>query len=185
MFVIVGLGNPGKKYEGTRHNVGFEAVDYLAFKNNIQINKIKHKALIGEGTIEGKKVMIVKPQTFMNLSGESVRDIYEYYNIDTNKLVVIYDDIDIELGRLRIRKKGSAGTHNGMKNIIYHIKDDNFPRIRIGIGSPKGKVLANYVLSKFAGEEKEDIILSIRSAAEAVECTIKENIDKAMNQYNK
>ncbi|MDK2917733.1 MAG: peptidyl-tRNA hydrolase, family [Candidatus Petromonas sp.] len=185
MYIIVGLGNPGKKYEGTRHNVGFEVVEYIGHRNNIDIKKIKHKALIGEGIIEGKKVMLVKPQTFMNLSGESVLEIYEYYNADLDKLVVIYDDIDIDLGRIRIRKKGSAGTHNGMKNIIYHLQNDNFPRIRIGIGSPKGKGLIPHVLGRFEEEEREDIIFSIRSAAEAVECMIREGIDKAMNEYNK
>jgi len=185
MYVIVGLGNPGKKYEATRHNVGFEVIDYLAYRNKIKIDKIKHKALIGKGIIEGQKVMLVKPQTFMNLSGESVRDICEYYNVELNKLIVIYDDIDIDLGKLRIRKKGSAGTHNGMKNIIYLLKDDKFPRIRIGIGAPKGRDLVNYVIGKFTDKEKEDIILSIRLAAEAVESILENGIDKAMNEYNK
>lgn len=185
MYVIVGLGNPGKKYDGTRHNVGFEAIEYLGYKNNIEINKIKHKALIGKGMIKGKKVMLVKPQTFMNLSGESLREILEYYDIDLSKLVVLYDDIDIDLGRLRIRKKGSAGTHNGMKNIIYLLQNDKFPRIRIGIGAPGNKGLIPHVLGKFGKDEKEDILISIRSAAEAVECMLEEGIDKAMNQYNR
>lgn len=185
MFVIVGLGNPGKKYEGTRHNVGFEVVEYLGIKNNIDIKKIKHKALVGEGMIEGKKVMLVKPQTFMNLSGESVLEICKYYNVNLDKLVVVYDDIDIDLGKIRIRKKGSAGTHNGMRNIIYNLQSDKFPRIRIGIGRPAGGDLVSYVIGRFKDNEKEDIILSIKSAAEAVECMIREGIDKAMNMYNK
>ncbi len=185
MYVIVGLGNPGKRYEATRHNVGFEVIDYLAYRNKIKVSKIKHKALVGEGTIEGQKVMLVKPQTFMNLSGESVRDICKYYDVDLKKLIVIYDDIDIDLGKLRIRKKGSAGTHNGMKNIIYLLQDDKFPRIRIGIGAPRGRDLVNYVIGKFTDEEKEDIILSIRLAADAVESILKKGIDKAMNDYNK
>jgi len=181
---VVGLGNPGKKFEGTRHNVGFEVVDFLAYRNNINVNKIKHKALIGDGFIGDKKVLLVKPQTYMNLSGESVREIYEYYNLDIDKLIVVYDDIDIEFGKIRIRKKGSAGTHNGMRNIIYHLMDDNFPRIRIGIGRPSGDI-RNFVTERFNEKEREDILLSIRNAAEAIEVILKENIDKAMNIYNK
>lgn len=185
MYVIVGLGNPGKKYEGTRHNIGFEVIDYLAQRNNIEMKKIKHKALIGEGIICGEKVMLVKPQTFMNLSGESISDICEYYKVDLNKLVVAYDDIDIELGKLRVRKKGSGGTHNGMNNIIYCLKNDSFPRIRIGIGKPQGNGLVPHVLGKFKENEIEDILLSIRMAAEAIETIVEEDIDKSMNKYNK
>ncbi|MCT4565965.1 MAG: aminoacyl-tRNA hydrolase [Maledivibacter sp.] len=185
MYVVVGLGNPGKKYAGTRHNVGFEVVDYLAYRNNIELKKIKHKALIGEGIIDGKKVMLVKPQTFMNLSGQSVSEICEYYKIDTSKLIVIYDDIDIDLARIRIRKKGSSGTHNGMRNIIYLLRQDDFPRIRIGIGRPIHGDLVNYVIGKFSEGEKEDILLSIKLSAEAVESIISEGMDKAMNKYNK
>ncbi|RKD20915.1 peptidyl-tRNA hydrolase, PTH1 family [Caminicella sporogenes DSM 14501] len=185
MYVIVGLGNPGKKYEGTRHNVGFDVVEYLGYRNNIDIKKIKHKALIGEGMIEGKKVMLVKPQTFMNLSGESVLEICRYYDVDFNKLIVIYDDIDIDFGKIRIRKKGSAGTHNGMRNIIYNLQSDEFPRIRIGIGKPEKGDLVSYVIGKFKDDEKEDILISIKTAACALECIIREGIDKAMNMYNK
>jgi len=184
VYVVAGLGNPGKRFEGTRHNVGFEVCEYIAYRNNIDIKKIKYKALIGEGLIGGHKVMLVKPQTFMNLSGESIREIVEYYDLDLKKLIVIYDDIDIDFGRIRIRKKGSSGTHNGMKNIIYHLQDDNFPRIRIGIGKPQ-RNLADYVTSKFKDDEREDIILSIRTAAEAAETIIKESLDIAMNKYNK
>lgn len=185
MYVIVGLGNPGKKYAQTRHNVGFDVIDYLAYRNDIEIKKIKHKALVGQGIIDGKKVMLVKPQTFMNLSGQSVLEIFEYYKIDLNKLIVIYDDIDIDLGRVRIRKKGSGGTHNGMRNIIYLLQKDEFPRVRIGIGRPIHGDLVSYVIGKFKEEEKEDIILSIKLAAEALECMVGEGIDKAMNRYNK
>ncbi len=185
MYVIAGLGNPGKKYEGTRHNVGFEVIDYLAYRNKIDMKKVKHKALIGEGIIEGEKVMLVKPQTFMNLSGESILDICEYYKVSLNKLIVAYDDIDTDLGKLRIRKKGSGGTHNGMNNIIYSLQEDEFPRIRVGIGRPQGNALIPHVLGKFKDSEKEDIILSIRLASEAIESIIKEDIDKSMNKYNK
>ncbi|SHK21512.1 aminoacyl-tRNA hydrolase [Paramaledivibacter caminithermalis] len=185
MYVIVGLGNPGKKYTGTRHNVGFEVVDYLAYRNNIEVKKIKHKALIGEGIIDGKEVMLVKPQTFMNLSGQSVLEICEYYKIDISKLIVIYDDIDIDLGRIRIRKKGSGGTHNGMRNIIYLLQKDEFPRIRIGIGKPTHRDLVSYVIGRFGEDEREDIVLSIKLAAEAVESIVSEGMDKAMNKYNK
>ena len=138
MFVVAGLGNPGRKYEKTRHNMGFWAVDRLAEKNDIKIKKIKHKALIGDGIISGEKVLLVKPQTYMNLSGESLREIVDYYNVDLSRLLVIYDDFDIEAGSLRIRKKGSAGSHNGMKSIINQLGSQDFPRIRVGIGASGG-----------------------------------------------
>ncbi len=185
MYVIVGLGNPGKKYARTRHNVGFEVIDYLAHRNNIEVKKIRHKALIGEGIIEGHKVMLVKPQTFMNLSGQSVLEIFKYYKVDLDKLIVIYDEVDIEFSRIRIRKKGSSGTHNGMKNIIYLLQQDEFPRIRIGIGKPEKGDLTSHVIGRFREDEEEDIILSIKLAAESVESIIGEGIDKAMNKYNK
>ncbi len=185
MYVIVGLGNPGKKYAETRHNVGFGVIDYLAYRNNIEVKKIKHKALIGEGIIEGQRVMLVKPQTFMNLSGQSVMEICNYYKVDLSKLIVIYDDIDIDFAKIRIRKKGSAGTHNGMRNIIYLLQQDEFPRVRIGIGRPEKGDLVNFVVGRFSEKEKEDIVLSIRSAAEAVENIIGEGMDKAMSNYNK
>ena len=134
MYVIVGLGNPGKKYENTRHNMGFLAVDVLAEKYDIKVNKIKFKSLVGEGRIAGEKVVLAKPQTYMNLSGEAVREIVDFYKIEPQQLIVIYDDIDIDTGAIRIRKKGSAGTHNGMRNILYQIRTEDFPRIRVGIG---------------------------------------------------
>ena len=134
MYVIVGLGNPGKKYENTRHNMGFMAIDLLADKFGIKVDKIKHKALIGEGRIANQKVLLAKPQTYMNLSGESVREILSYYKVDVENLIVIYDDIDIPTGTIRIRKFGSAGTHNGMRSVVYQLKSDRFPRIRVGIG---------------------------------------------------
>jgi len=186
MYIIVGLGNPGRKYENTRHNIGFMTVDYLANKNNIKVNKIKHKALIGEGMIGGKKVMIAKPQTFMNLSGRSVREIMEYYKEESQNLIVIYDDIDIEAGTIRIRKRGSAGTHNGMRSIIYDLVTDDFPRIRIGIGKNVNEnlQLSDYVLQNFVNEEKEVMRNVVKTACAAVETLIIDSIDKAMNEYN-
>jgi len=185
MYVFIGLGNPGKQYESTRHNVGFLAIDYFAEKHNISVTKIKHKALIGEGRIGNEKVILVKPQTFMNLSGQSVREIVNYYNVEENEIVVIYDDIDIEVGKTRIRKSGSAGTHNGMKSIIYEIQNDKFPRIRIGVGNDKKMDLASYVLSKFKGEETTAIKEAIEKVGNIMNCIIENDIDKAMNEYNK
>ncbi len=185
MYVFVGLGNPGKKYENTRHNIGFNAIDYIAKKNNIKVNKIKHKALIGEGNIAGEKVILVKPQTFMNLSGEAVREIVSYYKVPLENVVVIYDDIDLEPGSLRIRKKGSSGTHNGMKSVIYQLKDDNFPRIRIGIGKDSNIPLANFVLGGFSKEDSKLFEEAISDTAKALECMIEKDIDLAMNRYNK
>ncbi len=185
MVVIVGLGNPGKKYDGTRHNVGFDVIDYLSHKYSIPVNKIKYKAVIGEGRVGTEKVMLVKPHTFMNLSGESVMRIMEYYNVPMDKLIVIYDDIDTELGKLRIRKKGSAGSHNGMKNIIYLLQKDDFPRVRVGIGRPRpGQDLANFVLNRYTKEELEWIVPAIRSAGDAVDTIINDNVEIAMNRYN-
>lgn len=157
MYVIVGIGNPEKKYDGTRHNIGFEALDYISRKYNISITEKKHKALIGKGVIEGQKVLLVKPTTYVNLSGESVRQLIDYYKIDEeDELIVIFDDISLEVAKLRVRKKGSAGGHNGIKNIIAHLGHNNFHRIKIGVGEkPKGYDLADYVLGHFTKEEKE------------------------------
>lgn len=184
MFVIVGLGNPGKEYAGTRHNVGFDTIDCLAHNNNISMNKVKYKAVIGEGRINNQKVILVKPQTYMNLSGRSLREIVNFYKLDMEDLIVIYDDIDTDVGKIRIRKKGSAGSHNGMKSIIYEIVSDKFPRIRIGIGKQKYGNLADFVLGKFSKEERQWIDLAIKKAAEAVEILIKEGIEITMNRYN-
>lgn len=184
MYIIVGLGNPGKQYDYTRHNIGFHAIDYIAHQHDIKITKIKHKALVGEGFIKGKKTLLVKPQTYMNLSGNSVREIMDYYKETSENLVTIYDDIDLETGIIRIRKKGSAGTHNGMRSIIYDIQTDLFPRIRIGIGRDERMELSNYVLSKFKEEEIEIMQKSIVQTSQAVELFIEHGIDKAMNEYN-
>ncbi len=184
MYIIVGLGNPGKKYENTKHNVGFITLDFLADKNDIKINKIKHKALVGEGTISGQKVLLVKPQTFMNLSGNSVKEVMDYYKVDIENLIVIYDDVDIPMGRLRVRKKGSAGTHNGMRSIIYDLQEDGFPRVRIGIGGDRKMSLAGYVLGGFGKEEKSTMEDTVKKAAMAIECMIEKGIDIAMGEYN-
>lgn len=185
MYVVVGLGNPGQKYEKTRHNVGFDVIDILAKEYNISVTKIKHKALIGEGRIGSEKVLLVKPQTYMNLSGETLIDIYNYYKIDIENIIVIYDDIDLDVGKLRIRKKGSAGTHNGMKSIVKCLNSTNFPRVRVGVSKPiPGQDLADFVLSRFKKEELNNLECGLEKAYLAVETIIKENIDIAMNKYN-
>lgn len=185
MIVIAGLGNPGRKYENTRHNMGFLTIDRIAEKNDIKVNKIKHRALVGDGFISGHKVLLVKPQTYMNLSGESLREVMNYYNVDIGDLIVIYDDFDIETGSLRIRKKGSAGSHNGMKSVIYQLKDDGFPRVRVGIGKSGSLDWKDFVLGKVGGAESDAISQAVSNAADAVECMISEGIDIAMNKYNK
>ncbi len=185
MTIIIGLGNPEKDYKGTRHNVGFEAINKLAYDHNIDINRAKFRAHFGEGRIGSEKVMLVKPQTFMNLSGESVRDILEYYKLSTENIIVIYDDIDIDIGQVRIREKGSAGSHNGMKNIIERLNTDEFLRIRIGIGNkPDNWDLADYVLSRFNKTETEDIINGITKATVAVGDIISNGSAYAMNKFN-
>ena len=185
MYIIVGLGNPGDKYEKTRHNVGFNVIDLLAKEYSIDVSKIKHKALIGEGRVGTEKVILVKPMTYMNLSGESVADICNYYNIDLENLIVIYDDIDLDVGKIRIRKKGSGGTHNGMRSIIKCLGSGDFPRVRVGVSKPmKGQDLADFVLSRFRKEEQADLEIGLEKAYKAVEAMIKENVDIAMNKYN-
>lgn len=186
MYVIAGLGNPGSQYEMTRHNIGFEALDYIADKYSIKVKKIKHKAVIGEGTICGEKVLLVKPQTFMNNSGESIGEIASFYKVPPENIIIIYDDVALEVAKIRIRKGGSAGGHNGMKSIIYHLNSDQFPRIRIGVGSPTHADydLADYVLGRFDKSEIKPLEEAIIKTADALELIIKDNIDKAMNKYN-
>lgn len=187
MYIIVGLGNPDKQYEGTRHNVGFDVIDHLAEKYNISMDTKKHRAYIGKGIIEGQKVILAKPQTYMNLSGESVGSLTDYYKIaPEEELLVIYDDISLDVGQLRIRKKGSAGGHNGIKNIIAHLGSMDFPRIKVGVGEkPKGYDLADYVLGKFSQGEREQMEEGYQNAVEAVAAIVQGNIDQAMNLYNK
>ena len=185
MYYIVGLGNPGIQYENTRHNAGFITIDYLARKYSIDVRKIKFKSLIGQGVISGHKVMLVKPQTYMNNSGEAIREIYKYFDFEHDKLIVIYDDIDIDFGSIRIRKKGSAGTHNGMKSIIYNLEFDDFPRIKVSVGKkPSYMDLANFVLSGFSKDEAKIIEQEVELASDAIEMILEEGIDKAMSMYN-
>lgn len=184
MFVIVGLGNPGKKYENTRHNMGFITVDQIAEEYQVKVDRIKHKSLVGECNIAGQKVLLVKPQTYMNLSGQAVREVLNYYKVPTENLIVIYDDIDIPTGTIRLRKKGSGGTHNGMRNIIYLLEDDNFPRVRVGIGSEKPVNLINYVTGSVTKGEKELLEEAITNAAKGAICIVEEGIERAMNKYN-
>lgn len=185
LTVIAGLGNPGNKYGSTRHNVGFGAVDILSRKYGIKVDRLRHKALIGDGAINGKRVLLVKPQTFMNLSGESIREISEWYKLPAENIIVIYDDVDLPLGAIRVRPKGSSGTHNGMKSVIYQLQSEDFPRIRIGIGkAPEGWELADYVLGRFSGAEAEVIARSIEMAAEAAAVIVTEGVNAAMNLYN-
>lgn len=185
MYYIVGLGNPGMQYENTRHNAGFICIDYLARKFDIDVKKIKFKSLVGQGVISGHKVMLVKPQTYMNNSGEALREIFNYFDFEHNKLIVIYDDIDIDFGSIRIRRKGSAGTHNGMKSIIYNLQFDDFPRIKIAVGKkPSYMDLANFVLSGFNKEESRIIEEEIMLANESIEMILSEGIEKAMSVYN-
>ncbi len=186
MYLIVGLGNPGRDYVGTRHNVGFEALDVIASKYDIKLNKEKFRAVYGEGRIGGERVILAKPQTFMNLSGESVREIMSWYKIAPENLIVIYDDISLEVGTLRIRPKGSAGGHNGVKNIIYQLSTDIFPRIKIGIGAPKTPEyeLIDYVLGKFQKEEVDILIKVAIKVAEAVEVIIENGTELAMSKFN-
>jgi len=185
LTVIAGLGNPGNKYENTRHNVGFSTIDLLSSKHGIKVNKLKHKALTGEGTIAGNRVLLVKPQTFMNLSGESIRDIAEWYKLPMENIIIIYDDVDLNVGTVRIRPKGSSGTHNGMKSVIYQMQSDEFPRIRIGIGkAPEGWDLADYVLSRFSADEAGAIRESVERAADAAASIVSDGVSTAMNLYN-
>lgn len=187
MLVIVGLGNPDDKYQGTRHNIGFDVIDLLAEKYNIAVDTKKHRAYIGKGIIGGQKVILAKPQTYMNLSGESVRSLVEYYKVDPEtELLIIFDDISLDVGQLRIRKKGSAGGHNGIKNIIANLGTSVFQRIKVGVGEkPKGYDLADYVLGRFSKEDRELIKEGFECAAEAVAMITAGEIDQAMNKYNR
>ncbi len=186
MYVVVGLGNPGKDYANTRHNIGFETIDLLGKRNDIDINKIKFKSVYGEGTIGRKKVILVKPQTYMNNSGIALREIVQFYKLPIENIIVIVDDIDIDFASIRIRPKGSAGSHNGLKSIVYHLKDDKFPRVKVGIGKKQHERqdLADFVLSRFSKDEILDIDMALLTAAEAVEYIIEYDIDKAMNKFN-
>lgn len=185
MKIIVGLGNPTREYEGTRHNIGFSVIYSISDEYNIRVDTKKHKALIGKGMIEGEKVILAMPMTYMNLSGESVREIMDYYKCTPEDIIVVYDDISLDVGKLRIRAKGSAGGHNGIKNIIQHLGTDVFPRVKVGVGEkPKGMDLADYVLGHFSKDEQPLIRESVERAKDAVSCMLSEGIASAMNKYN-
>lgn len=185
MYLIVGLGNPGREYDKTRHNAGFDTLDVLADMLNTSAEEKKFKGLYGRGLIGGEKVILLKPQTFMNLSGESVREAADFYKIDPEHIIVIYDDISLEPGQLRIRRKGSAGGHNGIKNIIAHLGTQEFPRIKVGVGDkPKGMDLADYVLGHFSKEDQAKMDEAFKDAADAAEMILDKGMDAAMNHYN-
>lgn len=187
MFIIVGLGNPTTEYAGTRHNVGFDVIDAIAEKYNISVTERKNRAFCGKGIIAGQKVILVKPQTYMNLSGESVRGVMDFYKVDPEtEILVIFDDVSLDVGQLRIRKKGSAGGHNGIKSIIQHLGTSDFQRIKVGVGEkPKDYDLADYVLGHFSKAEKEIMQEGYKRAITAVELILQGEIDAAMNEFNK
>lgn len=186
MYIIIGLGNPSDKYQATRHNIGWDAITRLSDDFRIPLDFKKHKAICGKGYIGGEKVILAQPVTYMNLSGESVRELVDYYKVSPEEIIVIYDDISLEVGQLRIRKKGSAGGHNGIKSIISHLGTEDFPRIKVGVGDkPKGWELADYVLSRFKGEEQPLIREALKDTSDACRIMINSGIDEAMNLYNK
>lgn len=185
MYLIVGLGNPENEYANTRHNMGFDTINELAKKSNIEVNKNKFKGLYGTGIIQGKKVILLKPQTYMNLSGESVKEVLDFYHINPEETIIIYDDIDTEKGNIRIRKKGRPGSHNGMKSVVENLQTTNFERIRVGIGQPEYKNdMINYVIGKIPEEEQKILQEGVKKATEAVEEILKNGIDIAMNKFN-
>jgi len=185
VYIIVGLGNPGKRYEDTRHNIGFKTIDALADKLNIKVNKIKFKGLVGEGRIAGEKVILLKPHTFMNNSGESVVEILNFYKLKPENLLVVVDDIDIEFAQLKIKKNGSAGTHNGLKSIVNLIGSKDFARFKIGVGKKHpNEDLASFVLSNFPSRDKKHIEDAVDACSESIIKTVTDGIDVAMNSYN-
>ena len=185
-WLVVGLGNVGDRYEGTRHNVGFEVADELGERGNFPIQRLKHKALTQPAVIGGQRVLVMKPTTFMNLSGEAVADAARFYKIAPDHVLVVCDDVALPVGKLRVRRGGSAGGHNGLKNIIAHLGTDQFPRIKIGVGGKPDPDydMADWVLGKFQGEDKKTIRAAVEKAADAVECVLKDGCDKARNRFN-
>lgn len=185
MYVVVGLGNPGPLYDGTRHNVGFRIIDMFAERHGININKTKYKGLVGEKRFCGEKVLFVKPMTYMNLSGECVGKILRFNKVPPQNVIVVYDDINFDVGKMRIREQGSAGGHNGIKSIISHMNTDEFIRIRFGVGTPKkGQDLADFVLGKFSDIEEQFLVKPLDRACDALECILMESVQNAMNNYN-
>ena len=186
LIVVCGLGNPEKDYKNTRHNMGFEVINKLSYDYNIEINRAKFRAHFGEGRMRDKKVILVKPQTYMNLSGECIREVLSYYKVGPGSLIVVYDDIDLEPGEIRVRERGGAGSHNGMRNIIYQLETDEFVRVRVGIGQNPGRMpLEAYVLGKINSEEAKPLIEGITKAGDAICAILKEGAVFAMNMYNK
>ncbi len=187
MYIIVGLGNPGREYSNTRHNIGWEVIDALAAEHGIDVLEKKHKAIIGKGVIAGQKCILVKPQTYMNLSGESVRQVLDYYKADEEQeLIVISDDVSLDVGQIRIRKKGSAGGHNGLKSIIGHLGHDVFQRVKMGVGEkPKGFDLADWVLGHYNTADRKSMDEAVKRAVQAIELMLTEGPDVAMNRYNR
>ena len=186
MFIIAGLGNPTDEYAGTRHNAGFDVIDVIAEKYNIAVTERKSRAFCGKGIIEGQKVILVKPQTYMNSSGESLRAAADYYKIAPEDIIVIYDDISLAPGQLRVRAKGSAGGHNGIKSIIAHLGTQEFPRVRVGVGEKPSRMdLADYVLGHFSAEDRKIVADAVKEAADAACEIIESGIDHAMNAHNK
>lgn len=185
MYIIAGLGNPEPKYNKTRHNIGFRVLDALADKHNIDVSEQKHKGLLGKGIIAGEKVILIKPQTYMNLSGECIRAAADYYKAEPETIIVLFDDISLDVGRLRVRKKGSAGGHNGIKSIIAHLGTEGFPRLKFGVGDkPPRMDLADYVLGRFSPDDEALVEDGIKRACGAVECMLSDGFDAAMNRYN-
>lgn len=186
MKVIVGLGNKGLKYAKTRHNIGFEVIELLAYRHNISMTNRKFKGLIGQGIIEGEKVLLVMPLTYMNLSGECVREVLDFFKLDSDDLMVVYDDLSMDVGALRLRIKGSAGGQNGIKNIISHLGHDDFLRFKVGIGpQPKGMKAEHFVLNHFSKSQIDDVIETIEHCANAVEAVLKNGVDYGMNHFNR
>ena len=185
-WLLVGLGNPGEQYERTRHNVGFLVADELAERHNVPIQRLKFRALTNTITVGGEKVLLMKPVTYMNLSGEAVHEAAAFYKVPPERILVISDEVALAPGKLRVRRSGSAGGHNGLKNIIAHLGSDQFPRIRLGVGSKPHPDydMADWVLGKFQGEDKKAVEAAVKKAADAAECLIREGVDRAMNQYN-
>ncbi|MBR1772084.1 MAG: aminoacyl-tRNA hydrolase [Lachnospiraceae bacterium] len=186
MYIIVGLGNPGREYVNTRHNIGYDVIDRLADEAQISVLERKHKAVIGKGVVAGVKCVLAKPVTYMNLSGESVRELVDYYKVDERtELIVISDDISLDVGQIRVRKKGSAGGHNGLKSIIGHLGHDGFARVKMGVGEkPKGWDLADYVLGHFSAEERKAEDEACARAVEAIRMMVAGDADGAMNRFN-
>ena len=184
MYLICGLGNPGRLYANTRHNMGFMTVDVLSDRLSIPVNRLKFKALVGEGRIGDEKVVLVKPQTYMNLSGEAVRPLVDFYKPEHSHLILVYDDVDLDMGRTRVRKSGSAGTHNGMRSVIYHLQFDDFPRVRIGLGDHGDIPLDKFVIGHWTREEQPVLAKGVLRAADACETIVREGLDQAMQKFN-